>query len=184
MENNKIALMLIVLAIMSCTFLTVERSGWYYIKHNDVHTAHREFLRDYAYDSGDVGNTAGLAYTFFMLKKPDSSLVYVKQSIALKPDTSITYFVSVNYYHYYGPDSAFAYYSDALEQYGYIKAGQFIDSVVSWPDLHKLGLVSGYETGMYDSVYSILRRISDIDTTLNMSDSSDRIILLDYINRL
>ncbi len=184
MENNKIVLIVFLLILTACSFFSIETDGWHYLKNNDVNAAHKEFLRDYAYSPEDIINVSGLAYTYFLMDMPDSSLIYVNECRQIDNDTIYTLFSALTYYHSYSIIKADTVYRIFINEYGYITNQYIIDSLIQGNDMNKMGLISIYKNGDYDYVYGILQEITDIPDSFSMSNENHRSFLIDYINSL
>lgn len=184
MQTNKTALIILALLMMSCTLFMQERDGWHYIYTGDIVSAHKEFLRDYAYAPDSVKHSAGLAYTYFLMDQPDSARVYIDVSSALSSTSGYTLFACLQYARFNDAVMADTVYDDYIDRFGYDRTGFIIDSVISNAYMHKMGLISKYEKGDYDFVYDALKQLTSIPDTLDVQSVQDRAIMLDYIEKL
>lgn len=182
MENNKIALIIIALIVVSCSIITLDSDGWQLLKRGEINLAHREFLRDYAYEPDSVRYAAGLGYTYFLMSLYDSSLVYIDICYDLDAQSNFTYFSSLVYYSRFDVQKADTVYRDFVEENGTEIDEFVIDSFITSNEIHKMGLMSIYRNGDYSYVYNVLKNISSIPDSLTMPDESA--LLPDYIESL
>lgn len=182
MENRKIIIAILAVIAFSCSLLTLDADGWVLLKKGEIHLAHREFLRDYAYEPDSVRYSAGLSYTFFLMEQYDSSLAYINISNSIDRQSNYTFFSSLVYYSRFNTFKADTVYRDFIEKDGTQINVFIIDSFITSNELHKMGLMSIYKNGNYDYVYGVLKSISNIPDDLTMPDEA--VLLLDYIESL
>ncbi len=182
MEINKSLLIFGVILLSSCSLFMLETDGWDILKTGDVNAAHKEFLRDYAYDSDSVRYSAGLAYTYFLMGLYDSSLIYVERSDDISSTSVFTVFSSLVYYNTFNFTKADTLYRAYIDREGILSNEFIIDSFIRSDALHKLGLICTYKTGDYLFVYDILLELTNIPDDLIMPENAG--ILTDYIESL
>ncbi len=169
---------------MSCSLFVKERDGWHYIYTGDTVAAHKEFLRDYAYEPENAKHSAGLAYTYFLMNMPDSSEVYIDISAANDSESPYTYFAALQYARFNDAVMADTVYDNFIIDFGYEKTGFVIDSIITESYMHKLGLISKFEKPDYGFVYEALKAMTSISDTLDTLKVEHRAIMLDYIEKL
>ncbi len=183
MENYKIVSIIFVLFFIYCSSIDIPSTGWDYIADNNIELAHREFLRDFVYDSL-VEDAAGLGYTFYLLNVYDSSKYYINIAENMDIHSDYTLFVSLYYNTFNNIAKGDTIYKLFIEKHGISLDDYIIENVFDFAIMHKMGLMCEYELGNFQYTYDILKSISNIPTNLDMTDSDDIKILLDYINNL
>ncbi|HAV91599.1 TPA: hypothetical protein DCW38_00195 [candidate division WOR-3 bacterium] len=184
MENRKIILILaVILIITSCSFIDpLSEDGWTYLKNNDFAKAHARFLRDFSDFPDSLDIVGGLSYTFFAFDERDSAKYYLDLSREIEPDNNFSIFVSLMYFRD-EPESVSKNYRAFVSKYAEFPLYALREAVKS-NSLHKLGLTNEIERDSFSYIYNILKRITDISDSLDTESSTDRFIMIEYINDL
>ncbi|MDD3802810.1 MAG: hypothetical protein PHW02_00295 [bacterium] len=184
MENNKTLLIAFVLiAIAACSLVNpLSEDGWVYVKEDNLSKAHAKFLEDFSRFPDSLDIMGGLSYTFLVFNEMDSSKHYLDLTRAKEKDNNFFIFASLLYFRD-EPDSASFQYRKFVSKYSSFPLYAVRDAIKS-NTLHKLGLTTEILRDSFDYAYGVLKRITEIDDSLNMNLDEDRFLVIEYINSL
>ncbi|MGE3062145.1 MAG: hypothetical protein AB7T10_00715 [bacterium] len=168
---------------MACSILDpLSEDGWTYLKQENFSKAHAKFLQDFSSFPDSLDIVGGLSYTFFAFGERDSAKYYLDLSREIETDNNISLFVSTMYFRD-EPESASGRYRTFVSKYSSFPLYAVRD-VVKSNTIHKLGLSIEIQRDSFDYAYSILKRITSIDDSLDMNSDEDRFLIIEYINSL
>lgn len=184
MENRKVLTILFFLILAGCTLFIQPQDGWEYIYVGDPISALREFTSAYNEDQADAKISAGLSYTYLLLDENESSGVYAEKAAEADSSSKYTIFSQIAYTRFNEPGSTDLWFRKYVSENGYTVLGFYLDTIISNGSVYKLGLSGEYISGEFDYTYEIMKKISSIPDTLDMSSDGDRVLLWDYISRI
>jgi len=173
----------LLILLSSCSIIDpLSDDGWVYIRNNDFSRAHAKFLNDYKEFPDSLDIVGGLSYTFFVFDQNDSAKYYLDISKKISTENNFAIFVSLLYFRD-EPETVSINYRTFVSNYTVFPLYAIRDAVKS-NTIHKLGLTNEIKRDSFAYIYSVLREITDISNSLDVSNSSDRFIMIEYINDL
>lgn len=186
MENLKnFLIILICLFLSSCSlFDGINKDGWEYVGEKDYSRALSVFREDYSSFPDSVEIVSGLAYTYFIYEQNDSAFKYLKESETLSAESDYTLFVTILYYRYSDYAKASSAYRTFVSKYNPSFNLYVINDVIRTNSMHKMGLSVEYLREDYQYVYDVLKVVSSISDSLDITTDENRFLMIEYINQL
>jgi len=187
MENYKTLLIILILLFLSCSLFQSEEvfnDGWTYVKDKDYATALKKFRIDFKDNPDSLDIVCGLFYVHFVFQINDSTKYYLNKSIDIDPDNNKTLFVGGLYYREKDYDSCNYFYEKFVQKNSPLYDPYIFGTTIKTNSFHKIGLSSQYYKENYQFVYDVLKTITDISDSLDLSLTENKLILFDYIKNL
>lgn len=169
--------------LASCSMLDpLSEDGWTYVKDGDFSKAHAKFKKDFSSFPDSLDIAGGLSYTFLAFGERDSAKCYLDLSRGMESGNNFSILVSVMYFRD-EPESVSRDYRIFVSKYSSFPLYAVRDAVKS-NTIHKLGLTAEVRLDSFEYAYSVLKKITDISDTLDMSNDEDKYLVIEYINSL
>ncbi|MEO0289008.1 MAG: hypothetical protein ABIN39_00980 [candidate division WOR-3 bacterium] len=191
MENRKnfivIFSIVFILLFYSCTLFNQDENlsdGWVYIKEKDYATALKKFRLDYDRFQDSLDIVVGMFYVHFLYGQNDSAKKYLTESFKISENDDKNLFTGSLYYREKNYDSCNFYYEQYVGKNSPFYDPYIISTVIKSNSFHKIGLSSEFLTKNYQFVYDVLKTITNISDSLDITKDEDRMKIFDYINKL